>query len=155
MERQALPNCQLINGYGPTENTTFTCCFPISEMNRAGSSIPIGRPIANTRVYILDSQQEPVPIGVWGELYAGGDGVARGYHNSQVLTDERFLSNPFGPRENPGRLYRTGDVARWLPSGNIEFWVAWTIRSSYAGIGLNWAKSKPYSANMLTCGKPS
>ncbi len=87
--RQGLPRCQLINGYGPTENTTFTCCYPIDASffgsGRIKESIPIGRPIANTRAYILDSQQQPVPIGVAGELYVGGDGVARGYLNRPKL----------------------------------------------------------------------
>ena len=114
---KALPHCQLINGYGPTENTTFTCCFSVQEVAPTDVSIPIGRPIANTQVYILDRHLQPVPIGVFGELYAGGDGLARGYHNNAILTEERFISNPFGA----GRLYRTGDIARWLPDGNIEF----------------------------------
>lgn len=112
-----LPNCQLINGYGPTENTTFTCCFAIGDEGQIGHSVPIGRPIANTQVYILDEQLQPVPVGVPGELYAAGDGVARGYYNRPELTGERFVANPFGV----GRLYRTGDWVRYLPDGNIEF----------------------------------
>jgi amino acid adenylation domain-containing protein len=112
-----LPNCQLINGYGPTENTTFTCCFAIEDEARIGHSVPIGRPIANTQVYILDKQLQPVPVGVPGELYAAGDGVARGYYNRPALTAERFIANPFGA----GQMYRTGDLARWRPDGNIEF----------------------------------
>lgn len=114
---QALPHCQLINGYGPTENTTFTCCYQIQAEKATDSSVPIGRPIANTQVYILNEHQQPVPIGVFGELYAGGDGVARGYHNNDSLTAERFVPNPYGE----GRLYRTGDIARWRADGNIEF----------------------------------
>lgn len=117
-----LPSCQLINGYGPTENTTLTCCYPI-DASILGSgtmkkSIPIGRPIANTRAYILDSQQRPVPIGVAGELYVGGDGVARGYLNRPELNAERFIPNPFVDGD---RLYKTGDLARYLSDGNIEF----------------------------------
>ncbi|PSB59205.1 non-ribosomal peptide synthetase [Chamaesiphon polymorphus] len=114
--RSTLPNCQLINGYGPTENTTFTCCYPITSLNGL-NSIPIGRPIANTQVYILDPDRQPVPIGVPGELYIGGDGLALGYLNRPDLTAEKFIANPFGS----GKLYRTGDLVRYLPEGEIEF----------------------------------
>ncbi len=119
-----LKNCQLINGYGPTENTTFTCCYRITETTQLSKSVPIGRPIANTQVYILDSQLQPVPIGVSGELYIGGDGLARGYLNRPELTEEKFIPNPFekakGNRQK-AKLYKTGDLARYLPDGNIEF----------------------------------
>jgi amino acid adenylation domain-containing protein len=116
-----LPNGEIINGYGPTESTTFTCCYPIPrQLNDNLSSIPIGKPIGNTQVYILDSHLNPVPIGVPGELHIGGDGLARGYLNRPELTEEKFIPNPFS--DEPGtRLYRTGDVARYLPDGNIEF----------------------------------
>jgi aspartate racemase len=112
-----LKTCQLINGYGPTENTTFTCCYAITSTQGLENSVPIGRPIANTQIYILDNHLQPVPIGVPGEIYIGGDGLARGYLNRPELTKERFISNPFGR----GRLYRTGDKARYFPDGNIEF----------------------------------
>ena len=116
----ALPACRLINGYGPTENTTFTCCYAPTEPERIGWSVPIGRPIANTQVYILDPRLEPVPIGVSGEVYIGGDGLARGYFNCPELTAEKFIPHPFST--TPGaRLYRSGDVARYLPDGHIEF----------------------------------
>src|SRR5205085_6412937 len=75
--RRELPQCRLINGYGPTEGTTFTCCQSVTE--KVGTTVRIGRPIANTEVYILDERQEPVPLGVSGELYLGGEGLARGY----------------------------------------------------------------------------
>ncbi len=114
---QTLPHCQLINGYGPTENTTFTCCYAFPTGASPGASAPIGRPIANTQVYILDERMQPAPVGIAGELYAGGDGVARGYFNRPDLTAEKFITNPFGA----GRLYKTGDLVRWLPNGNIEF----------------------------------
>ncbi|HZA22780.1 MAG TPA: amino acid adenylation domain-containing protein, partial [Dehalococcoidia bacterium] len=116
----ALEGGQLINGYGPTENTTFTCCYPMTEVGQIGASVPIGRPIANTQVYILDRQLRPVPIGVPGELYIGGDGLARDYFHRPDLTAEKFLPHPFS--EAPGaRLYKTGDLVRYLPEGNLEF----------------------------------
>uniref|UniRef100_UPI00286EADAB amino acid adenylation domain-containing protein n=1 Tax=Chamaesiphon sp. VAR_69_metabat_338 TaxID=2964704 RepID=UPI00286EADAB len=120
-----LPNCQLINGYGPTENTTFTCCYPIASLEGL-SAVPIGRPISNTQVYVLDADRQPVPIGIPGELYIGGDGLAQGYlvgaasakPNRPDLTSEKFVANPFATGE---RLYRTGDLVRYLPDGNLEF----------------------------------
>src|SRR5581483_224947 len=115
-----LDGCQLINGYGPTETTTFACCWPVTPDGLTGASVPIGRPIANTRVYVLDRQRQPVPIGVPGELYIGGDGVARGYLNRPELTTERFVPDPFGA--DPGaRLYKTGDLVRYRPDGTLEF----------------------------------
>jgi amino acid adenylation domain-containing protein len=113
-----LPNCQLINGYGPTENTTFTCCYPISSTDALLTSVPIGRPIANTQVYLLDTRLQPVPIGIPGELYIGGDGLAQGYLDRADLTLEKFIPNPF---DRSTKLYRTGDLARYQPDGNIEF----------------------------------
>ncbi|HEX5424223.1 MAG TPA: non-ribosomal peptide synthetase [Candidatus Acidoferrales bacterium] len=115
-----LPDCRLINGYGPTENTTFTCCYTVERNRRVGEAIPIGRPVANTQVYILDEEMTPLPPGQAGELYAAGDGVARGYFNDPHATAEKFLTNPFstGPAE---RMYRTGDLARWRDDGVVEF----------------------------------
>ena len=113
-----LPDTQLINGYGPTENTTFTCCYPIVRKDYP-VSIPIGKPIANTSAYILDEYQQPLSIGLVGELYTGGIGLARGYLNRPELTAEKFMEvEVFG---KPERLYKTGDLARWLPDGNIEY----------------------------------
>ncbi|MBD2250457.1 non-ribosomal peptide synthetase [Nostoc parmelioides] len=117
---EELPNCQLINGYGPTENTTFTCCHKITVDDLTKDSIPIGRPIANTQVYILDDVLQLVPIGIAGELYIGGDGLARGYLNQPDLTAEKFIQNPFSD-DPDSRLYKTGDRARWLNDGTIEF----------------------------------
>ncbi|OYD91985.1 thioester reductase [Nostoc sp. 'Peltigera membranacea cyanobiont' 210A] len=117
---QTVENCQLINGYGPTENTTFTCCHPITAPLQPNVSIPIGRPIANTQVYILDNNLQSVSIGEAGELYIGGDGLARGYLNRPDLTAKKFISHLFD-NNLAMRLYKTGDVARYLPDGNIEF----------------------------------
>ena len=115
-----LKGCQLINGYGPTENTTFTCTYRFGAGERFAGSVPIGAPIANTDVYILDNRLEPVPIGVAGSLYVGGDGLARGYLNDAALTAEKFV--PHHLSSEPGhRLYMTGDQARFLPGGAIEF----------------------------------
>ena len=116
----AVPDCRLINGYGPTENTTFTCCHTIPRDEDIVSSVPIGRPIASTQVYILDQHLNPVAIGVPGELYAGGAGLARGYLSRPELTAEKFVSHPFCD-DPSARLYKTGDLARYLPDGNIEF----------------------------------
>ncbi len=116
-----LPQTQIINGYGPTESTTFTCCYSIPRpLEENLSSIPIGKPIGNTEVYILDSQLHPVPIGVAGELYIGGDGLARGYLNQPELTAEKFIEHPFS-EDSQARLYKTGDRVRYLADGNIEF----------------------------------
>ncbi len=111
---------KLINGYGPTENTTFTCCHTATDARQFDSNVPIGRPISNTQVYILDKNLQPVPAGVPGELYAGGDGLARCYLNDPQLTAERFISNPFS-KSHGDRIYRTGDMARYSRDGTIEF----------------------------------
>jgi len=117
---RGLEGCRIINGYGPTENTTFTCCHTIEASDLEGGSIPIGRPIANTRVYILDELGEPVPIGVAGELYAGGDGVGAGYWKQAALTAEKFVPDRFS-RDGTGKLYRTGDLCRYRSDGVVEF----------------------------------
>ncbi|BAP57080.1 tubC protein [Thioploca ingrica] len=113
-----LPETQLINGYGPTENTTFTCCYSISDRDYS-NSIPIGRPIANTQVFIVDKNHQPLPVGIVGELITSGDGLARGYLNRPELTAEKFIEvELFGQTE---RIYKTGDLARWLSDGTIEY----------------------------------
>jgi amino acid adenylation domain-containing protein len=117
---RALTETRLINGYGPTESTTFACCHAISPDGLLDGSVPIGRPIANTTAYILDSKLQPVPIGVTGELFLGGDGLARGYWRKPELTGQKFISDPFS-NEPDARLYQTGDLARWRDDGTIEF----------------------------------
>jgi amino acid adenylation domain-containing protein len=112
------PGTRLINEYGPTETVVGCCVYEVPAGRPLPGSVPIGRPIANTRLYVLDPQMELLPIGIAGELYIGGDGVARGYLNRPDLTDERFVPDPF---VGHGRLYRTGDRVRYLPDGNLEF----------------------------------
>ncbi len=115
----ALPDVQLINGYGPTENTTFTCCYriPRTLFDEGLNTIPIGTPISHTSVYVLDEHLRLVPPGVSGQLYTGGAGLSRGYLNRADLNQERFVQNPFGE----GRLYATGDIVRHLADGRIEY----------------------------------
>jgi amino acid adenylation domain-containing protein len=116
-----LPNTRIVNGYGPTESTTFACCQPIERPLPAGlHSIPIGRPIANTRAYVVDTRLRLVPMGVPGELLIGGDGLARGYVNDADATAQKFVADPFGPDEG-SRAYRTGDRVRQRADGSIEF----------------------------------
>jgi amino acid adenylation domain-containing protein len=111
---------RLLHVYGPTETTTYAAWYLVHRAPAEAGAIPIGRPIAHTTIYILDRNLEPVPIGVTGEIYIGGEGVARGYFRRPELTRERFLTDPFAPL--PGaRMYRTGDLARSRSDGNIEF----------------------------------
>ncbi|MCP9268654.1 amino acid adenylation domain-containing protein [Xenorhabdus sp. XENO-1] len=110
----------LINSYGPTETTTFATTYRIASPVDVAHSIPIGRPIANTRIYILDCHNQPAPLGVAGEIYIAGAGVARGYLNRPELTAERFISDPFSA-DPDARMYKTGDLGRWLPDGNIDY----------------------------------
>jgi natural product biosynthesis luciferase-like monooxygenase protein/amino acid adenylation domain-containing protein len=109
---------ELLNMYGPTETTIWSTMHAVGE--EVGGSVPIGRPIANTRVYVVDRQRRPVPVGVPGELLIGGAGVARGYLHRPELTDERFIGDPFHP-ESGARVYRTGDLVRYRADGTIEF----------------------------------
>jgi len=116
------PRPELLNVYGPTEGTGVAASHSIraEPAGYPGRSVPLGRPIPNARIYVLDGAGEPVPVGVAGELYIGGAGVTRGYRNRAAQTAERFLPDPFGG-EPGARLYRTGDLGRWLPDGTVEF----------------------------------
>ncbi|MNL99869.1 Linear gramicidin synthase subunit B [compost metagenome] len=117
---KAHPPRQLLNGYGPTETTTFATTYAVTGAPHEARAIPIGRPIGNTQVYLLDPLGQPVPVGVPGELHIGGDGVARGYLNLPQHSAERFIADPFSLQ--PGaRLYRSGDLGKWRADGTIEF----------------------------------
>lgn len=122
--RRHAPHCRILNHYGPTETTVGVLTYAIPEHEDPGSgfldattSLPLGQPLPNVQVYVLDAYRQPVPVGVPGELYVGGAAVSRGYLNQPALSAERFIANPFGS----GQLYRTGDRVRHLPSGNLEF----------------------------------
>lgn len=121
------PHLTLVNGYGPTENTTFSCCYTFPKNGETGRdvtkqqpAVPIGKPIANSEAYVLDAHVMPCPVGVPGELYLGGDGLSLGYWKRPQLNERHFIKHPFRA-DADARLYRSGDRARFLPDGNIEF----------------------------------
>jgi acyl carrier protein len=111
---------RLLNAYGPAESATLTTWYEVKDVGAEATTIPIGRPVANTECYILDGQMQLAPVGVPGELYVGGTGLARGYLNRPALTAERFVPHPYSG-EAGARLYRTGDVVRYLADGQVEF----------------------------------
>lgn len=113
--KKACPNLTVINGYGPTENTTFSTCFTIDKFYE--KSIPIGFPIANSTCYVVSPSLNLLPVGVPGELLVGGDGVSNGYLNNPSYTSQKFIPNPF----DDGILYKTGDLVKWLSNGSIDF----------------------------------
>ncbi|MBE9162159.1 non-ribosomal peptide synthetase [Tychonema sp. LEGE 06208] len=115
------PDCSIFNHYGPTETTVGVLTYQVKmQGDRISQTVPLGRPLPNTQIYLLDSHLQPVPVGVAGELYIAGAGLARGYLNQPELTAEKFLCNSL-TQEPKTRLYKTGDLARYLPDGNIEF----------------------------------
>ncbi|WDD36586.1 amino acid adenylation domain-containing protein (plasmid) [Nostoc sp. UHCC 0926] len=120
--QQYSPTCRIFNHYGPTESTVGVLSYLVEsgQANHDSETVPLGRPLSNTQVYVLDQQMQPVSIGMPGELYIGGAGLARGYLNSSELTTTKFIPNPFNnaPKE---KLYKTGDRVRYLPDGNLEF----------------------------------
>jgi len=111
-------NMQILDGYGPTETTVIATTYRYEKGSTTGKNVPIGKPLFNTQVYILDRRMRAMPVGVPGELCIAGDGLARGYLNRPELTAEKFVPDPFAPGE---RMYKTGDLTRWLPDGNIEY----------------------------------
>jgi len=115
---EARPDCRVVNGYGPTESTTFACCYTVPRTADLTEGVPIGTPIGQTGVYVLDTWLRLAPVGVVGELYLTGAGLARGYLTG-AATAERFVADPFGPSGT--RMYRTGDLVRWTPDGVLEF----------------------------------
>ncbi len=118
--QRAHPKCQIINGYGPTENTTFSTCYRIPAQADFSQGVPIGTPVNHSRAYVLDRRLKPVPIGVTGELYVAGAGIALGYLNQPEWTAEKFIPDAFSNR--PGaRMYRTGDLVRWRADGVLQF----------------------------------
>ncbi|HKY41292.1 MAG TPA: amino acid adenylation domain-containing protein [Polyangiaceae bacterium] len=117
----ALPNCTLINGYGPTETATFASFHRMNHGDRLLMRVPIGVPLANGEIYVLDSEGQLAPIGVPGELVVGGAGVSAGYLNDPQLTAERFIAHPFAPASAAARVYRTGDRVRFNHDGVLEF----------------------------------
>jgi amino acid adenylation domain-containing protein len=115
---QRFPELTIYNVYSVAENTGFTCCYPVTAPLFEGTIIPIGRVLNDTQGYILDQSRKPTPIGVVGELYISGDRLAQGYYNHSALTETAFTDNPFSQKN--ARLYKTGDLARWLDDGTIE-----------------------------------
>ena len=117
---ELLPFTKIANIYGPTESTTFTTFYPVTTIPTDAKSIPIGKAITNTRLYVLDENYESLPMGVIGELYIGGDGLAKGYLHAEEQTKNKFVKNlQFLPPHE--RLYKTGDLVRFLPDGNLDF----------------------------------
>jgi amino acid adenylation domain-containing protein len=118
--REFAPATRLINEYGPTETVVGCCVYEVQAGDPQNGSVPIGRPIDNTQLYVLDPDLQPVPLGETGELYIGGAGVARGYWNRPELTEERFLADPFSLKAG-ARMYKSGDLARYRPDGILEY----------------------------------
>src|SRR5215510_1575129 len=116
---EELVGTELVNGYGPVESNVFASTHRVKELGEGARSVPIGRPVGNTQVYVVDGEQRLVPVGAVGELVIGGAGLARGYWGRGGQTGERFVPNPYG--EPGSRMYRTGDLARWLGSGELEY----------------------------------
>ncbi|MGC4097999.1 MAG: amino acid adenylation domain-containing protein [Nitrospira sp.] len=149
--------CRVLNHYGPTEATIGCLTFPFAPQHDTATfsaTVPIGRPIDNAEAYVLNEQLDPVPIGVPGELYLGGAGLARGYLGRPDLTAQRFVPHPLA--SEPGsRLYKTGDLARVLPDGTVGFSDEPIFKSSSGGIALSWVRSRRVSPNTQAFNKRS
>ena len=148
---ERLPGVELHNLYGPTETAIEVTAWS-SSAGTSAANIPIGRPIANTRIYILDPFREPVPIGEPGEIHIGGVQVGRGYLNRPELTAERFIANPFVAGE---RLYRTGDLGRWRPDGTIEYLGRNDFQVKIRGFRIELGEIEADSPSIGACAKPS
>jgi amino acid adenylation domain-containing protein len=145
-----VPDTRFVNVYGPTEATTFAACHVVRlPLEPGATSIPIGRPIAGTEIYLLDRYGEPVPVGVPGELYIGGSGLARGYVNRPDLTAERFVPHPFDARPD-ARLYRSGDLARWRPDGTLDY-----LGRLDAQVKIRGVRVEPAEVEAVLSGHPS
>ena len=151
--RRHSPETALINEYGPTETVVGCCIYRVPGDRPISGPIPIGRPIANTRLYVLNGDLVPVPVGVAGELYIGGAGVARGYHRRPALTAERFIPDPFAPAPG-GRLYRTGDLARGGRTATSNTSAGWIARSRSVDSGSNRGRSRRRSYAIPRCARP-
>jgi amino acid adenylation domain-containing protein len=127
------------NAYGPTECSVCASIYKVSPDDASKSRIPIGKPIANTNIYILDEDKQELPAGMPGEIYISGVGLAKGYHKRRELTAEKFIANPFGTGK---KLYKTGDVGRWLADGNLEFLGRKDDQVKYGATGSNQEKLK-------------
>ena len=144
----ALGEHRIANGYGPTETTVFATTYPIGEEVRSLASIPIGKPIHNTKAYVLDQNGHLLPVGVPGELCIGGDGVAKHYVGLPELTADKFVDDPFNPG---GRMYRTGDLVSWFEDGRLEFHGRIDDQIKIRGNGSNRARSKRDCSSIRTC----
>lgn len=147
----ASPGVRVVNGYGPTENTTFSTTHRIG-VEETGGPLPVGRPIAHSTAYVLGPDGAPVPAGTEGELYVGGDGVALGYLGRPELTGQVFLPDPFLPG---GRMYRTGDLARQRPDGVIEFLGRADGQVKIRGYRIEPGRSRPCCAATRASARPS
>ena len=143
--KQRGAGCQVLNHYGPTETTVGVLTYDTTQNDGGlpvGGMVPLGRPLSNAKVYVLDSEFNPVGVGVSGEICIGGAGVARGYLKRAELTAEKFLPNPYSV-EGGGRMYRTGDLGRYLEDGNLEFLGRKDHQVKIGGSGWSWGRSKP------------
>ncbi len=152
LAEELLTRCaSLWHMYGPTETTVWSS---ILELASEQGSVPLGGPIANTRFYVLDANRQPVPIGVPGELYIGGDGLALGYHGREELTAEKFVRDPFTPAAR-ARLYRTGDLVRWREDGTLEFLGRIDQQVKLRGFRIELGEMEKVLARAPTCPAPS
>ena len=148
------PRVRWVNTYGPTETSVIVTSYEPEASEELPAVLPIGRPIANTRIYILGKNLQPLPVGIAGDLYVSGPGLARGYLNRPETTAEKFVRDPF--RKEPGaRMYKTGDLARYLASAEIEFAGRTDDQVKTAAIELSWKRSKRCWDRMPECVKSS